>query len=175
MIELKFSILNYIHNLSLYDYLAFVWLFLTFLVLVILAIIIMKKATKTSMFILLLSLFLLLIGPFIIKNYLNKTLRTVDTSDVKFQKLHFSNTLIVDYKIKDLSKQDFKECEVQIKVYKPSPSKIKLFVNRLKPIEQRTILLKEHIKAGDFIQKRSVFDNFVYNKDINVSVQAQCY
>ncbi len=175
MTELKFSILEYIQNLGLYDYLAFAWLFLTFLILIILSIIIMKKAIKTSMFVLLLSLILLLIGPFFIKHYLNKTLRRVDTRSIQFQKLNFSNTLIVNYKIKNLSKKSFKECEIHITVYRPSASKLKLFLNKLKPIEQKTILIKEPINANDFADKRFVFDNFSYNRDINVSVEAQCY
>ncbi|NOX14935.1 MAG: DUF2393 domain-containing protein [Epsilonproteobacteria bacterium] len=175
MAELKFSTLEYIHNFALYDYLAFAWFFLTFLILIILSIVIMRRAVKTSMFLLLFSFLFLLVAPFFLRYYLNTTLRTVSVDNIKFQKLNFSNTLIVDYKINNLSKIDFKECEIHISVFKPSASKFKLFVNKLKPITQRTILLKKKISVNTSVEERSIFDNYTYSKDINISVATQCY
>lgn len=175
MDELKLSILTYIHNLGLYDYIAFAWLLITFFVLLVLAIILIKKSTKLSMFFLLLSIVLLITGPFSIKYYLGKTIRTVKIENIKFQKLNFSNTLIIDYDIKNKSKKSFKLCEIKTIVYKKSPSKIRLFLNKLKPIALRTILLKEQILPSNPTKKRLVFDNFVYNQDVNVSIDAQCY
>jgi len=175
MYELKISILTYIHNLGLYDYIAFAWLLITFFVLLILAIITIKRFTKLSMFLLLLSMVLLIIGPFSIKYYLGKTIRTVSINSIKFQKLNFSNTLIVDYNVENRSKKTFKLCEIKTIVYKKSQSKIKLFLNQLKPIALRTILLKEKIAPGNFVSKRLVLNNFTTNQDINVSIEAQCY
>ncbi|MCF6174109.1 MAG: DUF2393 domain-containing protein, partial [Campylobacteraceae bacterium] len=143
--------------------------------LIILSLIIMKRAVKTSMVLLLFSFFFLIIAPFFLKHYLDKTFRTVAVTSVKFQKLNFSNTLIIDYKINNLSKINFKECEIQVVVFKPSVSKYNLFINKLKPIAHRTILSKEKIDANTSKEKRYVFDDFTYDRDVNVSVSTQCY
>ncbi len=175
MHSLKLSILTYIHNLGLYDYMAFAWLLITFFVLLILAVIIIRKSTKLSMFLILFSMILLFTGPFLIKYYLGKTIRAVKVDNIKFQKLNFSNTLIIDYNIKNKSKKPFKLCETKTTIYKKSPSKIRLFLNQLKPIAFRTILVKEPIAPNASISKRLVLDNFTTKYDINISVEAQCY
>ena len=175
MHDLKLSILTYIHNLGLYDYIAFTWLLITFFILLILAVIIIKKSTKLSMFLIIFSIIFLITGPFLIKYYLGKTIRTVKIDNIKFQKLNFSHTLIIDYSIKNKSKKPFKLCEIKTIIYKKSPSKIKLFLNQLKPIDFRTILVKEPIEPNNSINKRLVLDNFATSYDINISVDAQCY
>ncbi len=175
MYDLKLSILTYIHNFGLYDYIAFVWLLVTFFVLLILAVIIIKKSTKLSMFLILLSIILLIVGPFSIKYYLGKTIRAVKINNIKFQKLNFSHTLIIDYSIKNESKKSFRLCETKTIIYQKSQSKIKLFLNQLKPIAFRTILIKEPIAPSASINKRLVLDDFTTNYDINVSIDAQCY
>jgi hypothetical protein len=175
MYELKLSILTYVHNLGVYDYLAFAGLILIFFILMILAMMLMKKSIKFSMFLLLLSIILLISGPFSIKYYLGKTIRAVNVNNIKFQKLHFSNTLIIDYDIKNLSKKPFKLCEVKTIIYKKPTSKLKLFISKLKPIAVRTILLNKQIKVNQFISKREVFNSFAYDGDINVSIESQCY
>jgi len=175
MYDLKLSILTYLHNLGVYDYLAFAGLILIFLLLMILAIILMQKSIKFSIFLLLLSIILLIIGPFSIKYYLNKTIRTVKINNIKFQKLHFSNTLIIDYNIKNLSKKPFKLCEIKTIIYKKSTSELKIFINKLKPIDIRTILLHKQIKVNQSIGKREIFSNFSYNGAIFVSIEPQCY
>ncbi len=175
MSELKFSIFNYINHFSLYDYMAYIWLLLTFFILIILSIIIMKKSLKISIIMILLSFILLSIGPIILKNFLDKALRATQIKNVNFEKLHFSNTLIVNSVIKNVSEKAFSQCQIKTKVYKSSDSKIKSFINELKPIRYRTILEQRVINPGAIIDNRIVFNNFIYSGDINISIKAECY
>ena len=175
MNELKFSIFNYINHFGLYDYVAYIWLFLTFLILLFLAMLFIKKSTKFSILLMLLSFILLFAGPFVLKHFLDKTLRPVLVSHIKYQKLHFSNTLIVDSSIENISQKPYNFCQIDTKIYKPSNSKLKDFINRLKPIEYRSILSKRELKAGATMQNRTIFYNFSYSGDINISVNAECY
>ncbi len=175
MNELKFSILNYINHFGIYDYIAYIWLFLTFLILISLSLLLLKKSTKLSIILLLFSFILLLAGPFVLKYFLDKTVRPVEISKLKYQKLHFSNTLIVDFTLKNISKKPYSLCQINTKVYKTSKSKLKKIINRLKPISARTILVKRILKANKTLDNRVVFYNFIYPGNINVSVSAECY
>ncbi len=175
MNELKFSIFNYLNHFGPYDYIAYIWLILTFFIFLILSIILIRKSLKLSIFIMLLSFILLFIGPFALKYFLDKTVRPVEINKVRFQKLHFSKTLIVDSQIKNISKKTYSQCQISTKVYKQEKTQIKTFISKLKPIAQRTILSKIELKSGDSMKNRIVFYNFAYNHDINVSIMAECY
>jgi len=175
MAELKFSIFNYIAHFGIYDYIAYIWLILTFLILVFLSLLLAKKSTKMSVVMILFAFILLFVGPFVLKYFLDKTVRPVLVNHVVYKKLHFSNTLIVDYSLKNLSKKPYYFCQIDTKVYKPSKSKLRNFLNKLKPITYRTIINKKEIKAGESMQGRTLFYDFSYPKDINVSVEAKCY
>ncbi len=175
MSELKTALILYVHNFSIYDYIAYIWLFLTFLVFLVLSIFTSGKSNKLSFLLLLISFLLLIIGPFIIKPFLDHTIRANKIENLIYKKLHFSNTLIVDFSIKNLSKKDFHTCLIKTSVYKASKSKLKTYIYKLKPILNQSIIDKEIIQAGTSIKKRVVFDNFIYNKDINISLKANCY
>ena len=175
MKELKFSIFNYLNHFGLYDYIAYIWLFLTFFILLILSIILIKKSIKISIILILFSLLLFFIGPPVLKYFLDTTIRPVEISKINFKKLHFTDTLIVDTKIKNISKKIYSECQINAKVYKQGETKIKIFINKLKPITHRTILSKVKLKSGESMDNRMIFYNFIYNHDINVSISAECY
>jgi len=175
MNELKFSIFNYIKHFELYDYVAYIWLFLTFFILLILSLILIKKSTKISVILILFSFFLFFIGPPVLKYFLDTTIRPIKINKINFKKLNFSDTLIVDSKIKNISKKIYSECQIHAKIYKQGKTKIKIFINKLKPITHRTILSKAELKPGDSMDNRIIFYNFTYNHDINVSISAECY
>jgi len=173
--ELKFSIFNYIEHFSIYDYMAYIWLLLTFLTLLFLSLLFIKKSIKLSIIIILFSLIILFTGPFVLKYFLDKIIRPVKISNVSYKKLHFSNTLIVDSSIKNLSKKPYSFCQIDTIVYKPSNSKLKNLINKLKPIKYMTIIIKRELKVGAIMKNRVTFYNFTYNGDINISVDAECY
>ena len=175
MNELKLSILNYFNHFGLYDYLAYIWLILTFFILLILSIILLKKSVKLSIIMILLSFILLFIGPPVLKYFLDITTRPVEISKISFKKLHYTNTLIISTIIKNISKNPYKQCSITAKVYKQEKTKIKTFISKLKPIAYRTILSKQELKPGESMNNRIIFSNFAYNNDINVSINAGCY
>ena len=104
---LKVSIMNYITHFSMYDYVAYAWLILLFFITILLATVLSKKTPFFSVFLLIVSLVLLFVGPFVLKHYLDKTLRPTKIEINLVQKLNFSDTLIVDGYITNLSKRKF--------------------------------------------------------------------
>ena len=173
--ELKFSIFNYIEHFGIYDYMAYIWLLLIFLTLLFLSLLSIKRSVKFSLILILFAFILLFTAPFALKYFLDKTLRPVKISHIKHQKLHFSNTLIVDYKIENISKKPYIICQIDTKVYKPSNSKLKTFFNKLKPIANKTIISKRELGVGVTMNSRTTFYDFAYGGDINISVDAECY
>jgi len=171
----KASILNYANHFSMYDYGAYAWLILLFFVTILLSILVAKKSPIFSILILLLSLALLFAGPFILKNYLDKSLRPSISKTIEVKKLNFSNSLIVTGDVTNVSKKNFSICSIDITVLKNSDNEIKNFINQLKPLRKQTISIDKLIEVNTTKEFRVVFDNYTYSNDINVSIKSECY
>ena len=69
---LKISLLTYFRNLGLYDYLAFGWLVLLFLLMIVLAIVIAKRSSALSLLMIVIALFGFVLMLFVIQTKLNQ-------------------------------------------------------------------------------------------------------
>lgn len=173
---LKLSLLTYVKHFGLYDYLAFGWLLFTFLALIILASLIAKKSSVASLFMIIIALILLVVSPFFIKLKLSEITRATITEISLVKKLTFSDSLIVEGSITNHSTKDFSLCLVHTTVFKQTDAQgIKAFVNRLKPIANQSILVKQTLLKEGVMEFQSVFDDFVYSGDVNASLSAECY
>ena len=173
---LKLSLLTYVKHFGLYDYLAFGWLLFTFLALIILASLIAKKSSVASLFMIIIALILLVVSPFFIKLKLSEITRATTTEINLVKKLTFSDSLIVEGSITNHSTKDFSLCLVHTSVFKQTDAQgLKAFINRLKPIANQSILVKQTLLKEGVMEFQSVFDDFVYSGDVNASLSAECY
>lgn len=173
---LKLSLLTYIKHFGLYDYLAFGWLIFTFLILIVLASLIAKRSSVASLLLIILALILLIVSPFFIKMKLGETLRSTKNEVTLVKKLTFSDSLIVEGTLYNNANQDFTLCLIQTSIFKESEEKgLKAFINRLKPIANQSILVKQDFPKEGFIEFQNVFDNFTYSGDVNASLKVECY
>lgn len=172
---IKASILNYVNHFGMYDYIAYAWLILLFFVTILLAILVARKSPTFSILIVIISLALLFVGPFVLKHYLDIFIRPTIDKVIEVKKLTFSNTLIVTGSLTNVSTKSFSTCSVDINVLKHSSNDIKNFVNQLKPLLKKTIFIDKSIDINETKELRVVFDGYNYKKDINVSIKSECY
>ena len=174
---LKLSFLTYIKHLGLYDYLAFGWLILTFLILVILASLIARRSSVLALLTIIFSLLTLLIAPFAIKYKLNELLRQTTTEVTLVKKLSFSDSLIVEGTIQNLSKKPMSTCLILTSVFKQTENQgIKAFIASLKPIVNQSILLKQQdFQPNGSLDFQAVFESYFYNGEVNATLKAECY
>jgi len=171
----KSYIITYINHFSIYDYVAYAWLILLFFIALLLAIVIAKKRPVISILIVLISLTLLIGGPFVIKKYLDEYLRPTQNTTVLVKKLTFSKALVVTVEVKNISKQNYSICNTEVSVLKSGNGYIQNTINKLKPLRKQTISIEEPLDVNATKDLRVVFDNYTYEKDINVSISSVCY
>jgi hypothetical protein len=159
----------------MYDYIAFSWLILTFFIALLLAILLAKKSAILSIVILLFSLVLLGGGPFVLKHMLDGYLRPTKTTLNSVKKLHFSDILLVDATLQNTSKHPFSICTINTKVYKRSENSLKKFIDTLKPLRKKSIVIQKSIEVNQTQDVKITFYNFSYDKDINVTITPECY
>ena len=122
------------------------------------------------------ALILLVVSPFFIKLKLSEITRATTTEISLVKKLTFSDSLIVEGSITNHSTKDFSLCLVHTSVFKQTDAQgIKAFINRLKPIANQSILVKQTLLKEGVMEFQSVFDDFVYSSDVNASLSAECY
>ncbi|MDA7848218.1 DUF2393 domain-containing protein, partial [Sulfurospirillum sp.] len=97
------------------------------------------------------------------------------TQTTLIKKLNYSDTLIVNGIVTNLSKNKFSTCNVNVAVIKHSKSDIQKFINKLKPLLKKSIYMDNPIEVNATKEFRVVFDNYKYIDDINVSIKSECY
>jgi len=173
--QLKASLTDYIHTLTMYDYVAFGWLFGLLIMMILTALLSSKSKPKLASFLIFFSFILMFIGPIGVKLFLDKTIRKVKIIDQNSTKLNFSKLLVVTGKIENHGKIDLKKCYVSAKVLKISDNKYLNFLYNLKPIRKRTIITEANISKDTSEEFKVVFEKFNYKKDYRVAVSAECY
>ena len=173
---LKLSFLTYLKNLGLYDYLAFGWLVLLFLLMIVLAIVIAKRSSALSLLMIVIALFGFVLMPFVIQTKLNQTQRTTETHITLVKKLMFSESLIVEGDVTNLSQKTFQKCLIQTTIIPQTELEgFRAWLLTLKPITNQSIMVYETLAPNDSKHVQVVFEDFRYSKDVNATLKAECY
>ncbi len=175
LISPKQSLGDYVHSLTIYDYLAFGWLALLLIVMFLLSIMMIKKRPKCAILLMFVTTFFIFVAPISIKLFLDKSVRKVVILDQNHTVLNFSKSLIVTAKLENRGKIDLYKCYINSKVLKAPDNFLKDILNYLKPIEKKTIILTEDLPQNQKKEFKVVFENFKYSGNYAVIVKAECY
>lgn len=165
----------YINHFSIYDYSAYAWLILLFFISILLSIFTARKSALLSVSIFIVSLIILFVGPFVMKHYLDMYLRPIQSKVILVKKLSFSDALVVTIEVTNTSKNPYTICNSELSVLKQDDSSIKNFLFQLKPLRKKTISLGGALDVNASKELRVVFDNYTYEKDVNISINSECY
>lgn len=173
---IKISFLTYLRHLGTYDYLALGWFIVTFLILIVLATIVAKRASTFSLLLIISALLFFIIAPFLLKFKLNTLLRPTSVEIHMVKKLTFSDSVIVEASIHNVSEKDFKLCFVQTTIIKQNATEgIRSYLNLLKPIANQSILVQQSLPKGEILEHKAVFDDFTYKGEIVAHIKTECY
>ena len=173
--NLKESLLTYIDHLLIYDYMAFGWLILIFLLLLFLSLGILRKKPILALFLIIFDFCFLIIAPFAIKWYLDDKLRPNETETTLIKQLKYSDALIVEGNVTNNSKFDFVTCKTHVDILKDYKNEYKNKLSFINPLIKRSILLKTPPKKAEKVTFRIVISPFEYKADFNVTAYSECY
>ncbi len=175
LISPKQSLGDYVHSLTIYDYLAFGWLALLLIVMFLFSIMMIKKRPKCAILLMFVTTFFIFVAPISIKLFLDKSVRKVVVVDKNHTILNFSKSLIVTGELENRGKIDLYKCYINSKILKTPENFFKDISNYLKPIEEKTIILTEDLFQKERKEFKMVFENFKYSGSYDVIVKAECY
>ncbi len=173
--EIRLKLFTYLHSLTIYDYVAFGWLLFLITIILVLIVLLARKKPKLAIWMTLLTLILIIAGPFGIKYFLDKSVRKVELLDTNITKLHYAQSLIITGKLKNSGKVKLQRCFISATVFQTFRNKYKNMLFRLKPLRKKTIFLEENLSKGDKKGFKIVIDHFNYSRDFNTTLHAECY
>lgn len=172
--ELKQGINFYLTHLGWIDFASYIWLVLLFFTIVFTCFYIMSKHPLAGVLMFILTIFAFLFGAFYLHKFLDENLRQRSVLITDTKQLTYSNTLIVDLNLTNLSANSFKYCSIKLKFYTPSSNFIKNELNKLKPFLKSNLVLKESLDAGETTQEQSVIDGFRF-ENYDIIATSECY
>jgi len=171
--DLKYSILDNINHLTIYDYFAYSWVVVIFLLLLFIIFMTIKKKPKFALSLFIFNLVFLIASPLIIKFYFDKSIKNVIITH-NTKKLDFSHMLVIDGKLKSKAKIDFEKCRVYAIVIEKTNNKYKKLLNYLKFNRYSSIVIDKQLKKGEILPYKIVFKDF-HQEDYETKVYGECY
>jgi hypothetical protein len=170
---MKKHVIEFLHTLSLYDYLLFGGIIFIFLFLLILSILFRHKQALAITLVLLafITLFTAPLGGYIALHALIYK-HTVALTTVK--DLTFTDALLLTGELNNTSKQTFKECTLYVGVSKISKMKPLNKLYTYIPFRRQTITLEGPIAPKESQTFKLLIQPFHYTKRHNVTVRGLC-
>lgn len=172
--ELKQGLNFYLTHLGWVDFAAYIWMFLTFLALVSLCVYVASKSFFTGFALTIVTIAGLGCGAYFMPKLLDENLRTRSLELVSTKQLEYSNTLLVDLRLTNLSKKPFNYCEIDLSFYKNSSNTLRRYANELKPFLKENIVLKDALDVNATREITHAVNNF-RAQDYNVTTSSECF
>lgn len=164
----------YLQHLWVEDFFALVWILLLFLVILFLVIIVIPKFQIFGSFLLFIDITFLFAGGYYVLNYIDKNFRNREVVISPIKQLHYSDTVVFDLNITNLSKKPFKICNIDVKFYKQSPNKWREQFNALTPFYVKNISFNEKIDINNTKIINVMIDNF-RPLNYNTKLNSECF
>jgi len=165
---------NFLAQLHTYDYYAFIWIGLVFIILLVLSIVMVRKKAGHAVIIMIFAFIFLLSAPFIsfylIHNFIYKTEIQVDM----VKKLQYSKSLVIKGTLINRGIEDFSTCNIEADVIKTGQNFLKNFISTIKPIKKKVILVNKRIIPGEIHLFSFIIEPYTYRGDFNVTLKANC-
>lgn len=163
---------DFIDGLISYDYILFGGSFLVFILLIVLAMLLRRKAVL-SILIITLSFSILILAPTLGYVKMHEYLFKNSTKLISEKKLHFTKAVVVIGSVTNESKVDFGSCKITASALKVSTNAFKDYIFSFKPIVKSSVI-EYDIKKGDTREFKIIVEPFTYSKEYNISLGADC-
>lgn len=164
----------YLAHFTVIDYAVLAGVLLLFFIFLALSIFVLIKRPLLGIFSVLLSLVFLLTAAIYSHYLVDNTVRKRSVTIADAKQLTFSDTLILDVNITNLSPNTLNYCHVDIKFYSKSSNLIKSYLNRLRPFYVASFSLEESIDENSSYINRINIDNF-RPSNFEIAINSECF
>jgi hypothetical protein len=173
MNQIKATLHDFIASLHLYDYIIFGVSGALFILILLLAILLRRKAILSLILVLLafIILFSLPIGGY---NYIHTQLYKTELTDLTIKRLEFSEAIVIKGTVTNRGKQNFSKCTISSHAHKGASGFLEELIYPLKPFQKASIVKEEDLGMGESLEFKLVMEPFTYTNDYNISMKVNC-
>lgn len=163
----------YLSYMNFADYFAIIWTILLFIVLLFLSMAMLPKRPKMSFFILIFNIFCVILSFIYSFKFIDSYLRPREISLISSKALNFSEALLVEFSVANLSKKDFAICKAKLNFHKISPNFLKKQINALRPFRTHSVII-ENLDKNSSQNLTKVVENFSQT-DFEITTKLECF
>lgn len=171
--KLKSALQGFADSLHTYDYILFAAFGALYLLILLLAIVLRKRA-GLSLFLVLLAFVVIIVGPVWGYHYTHGKLYATEISEQAAKKLEFSEVLIITGKLKNLGMQSYSRCTLTASSYKAPGNFLEEIILPMKPFQHVSYLHEKEFPVNETYDFKLVMEPFTYSGEYNISVKANC-
>lgn len=173
--QVKEIVIFYLNHWQTLDFVAIIWIVILFFLSILFVILLFERMPIFSFLLFFIAIAALIIGFLYTKNFVDKSLRLRETTIVLNQKMNYSDALLVDVNLTNLSKSAFKYCKIGVKITKNSVKFPHKFIDRLKPIYEKNIVLDAPLNPSQTRKIHFLFTNFTYDGNYSANANSECF
>jgi len=173
MNQIKATLHDFIASLHLYDYIVFGISGALFVLILLLAILLRKKAIL-SLVLVLVAFIILVALPIGGYNYIHTQLYKTELTNLNIKRLEFSEAVVIKGTITNRGKQNFSKCSISSQAYKGASGLLQELIYPLKPFQKVSILKQEELGIGQSLDFKLVMEPFTYTNEYNISMKVNC-
>jgi hypothetical protein len=173
MNQIKATLHNFIASLHLYDYIVFGISGALFILILLLAILLRRKA-GLSITLVLLAFIILFALPVSGYNYIHGQLYKTELTNLNIKRLEFTEAIVIKGTITNKGKQDFHKCIISSQAYKGASGFLQELIYPLKPFQKVSIVKQEELGVDESLDFRLVMEPFTYTNEYNISMKVNC-
>lgn len=172
--EIIANIKLYLGSLHVFDYLAYSWVLIVFLIFIMLAITLRHKVGLSILFILL-SFITFFIAPVFVKHLMDGYVRKGVVSVDEIIKFNYAETLVANGEVRNEGKKIFSKCIIEFDVIKNETNFLLKIKEELKPIRHQIVEVEGPLEVGQSKPFEIKISNFTTISDYNTTIKARCY
>lgn len=172
--ELIVDIKLYLSSLHLYDYVAYAWIFLLFVIFLTLSIVV-RHRTFFSLLFAFLTLLSFTVLPVFVKHLMDGYIRKAGVQIEDILRFEFAKSLVATGEVTNEGQKVFSQCKVELQVMQMTGNWLLDFKNKLRPNRSATTHIEGPIEVGFSKPFKVTIKNFTLEDDYNTSIDVKCY
>lgn len=173
--QIKQIVVFYLNHWHTIDFISIIWIVVLFFLSILFVILLFEKMPIFSFLLFFISIGAVIGGFLYTKNYVDNALRARETAIVLNHKMNYSDALLVDVNLTNLSKNAFKFCKTSVKVIKTGAKFPRNVIDALKPIYEKNIVLNEPLNPAQTKKIHFLFTNFVCDGNYSLKANSECF
>lgn len=173
--QIKEFFVFYLDHWYWIDFVSVAWIVVLLFLLILFSILIFSKMPLISLLTLVLSFLIAIFAIVYVKDYIDSTVRKRNVSVVLAKQMNYSDMLLVDVNITNLSTHKFKYCSIKLDFIADGKNFLQNFIYQLKPSYTTSQKISEPLDINETKKLNFLIKDFGYKPSYEIITYSECF